>query len=657
MMFMNAELDRNRSGYRLHFLYAVYLRGAAKIDKFPLWLLLLVAAILVMPLKGVDTTPDGAWYTANAMSLYKGFGFVEADHVTANIARGPAFPALIALFLALFGESIQAALWVVRAFFAANVLLVYFTGKALYNRYVGLMASLLVLTSFGLNEWSSYILSDSVVAFFINLFFILIFMAFSKKSVILGIISSIVLIIGILTKQNALIAVVFPLVTFVVFAGYRNLRSLAVLFACYVIFIFGIVAWSVRTSMINGQFLLLDRSTTAIMTGKLLQMNQLIKSSRILQEYGDLLYVFYKDEVSANFFYSSLLLVSWIVLLSFGMFKRKKEDILLVIATMSYIAYFLWGYAKELRGRYGMYLLLYIILARFLLAIVQRIMTWLPEYVGGVRRGVLTKTASLALIFLVVGAQIPGEQNRMLSLWRGQGVAPTDGGPYLYGMRFLRGTGDWTTGGWHNILVEQAGTWIQQNIPAPATIASDWVWQNSLYFCAGGEYPFVFLPGAFDSNDIYTLKAQAQQQGQDLLLARPLFIWPLAANGVSVFDEQSLLTGIQRQAIDYIVLTPANNFLSLYLDKHPAFTRLTSIGQGEIKIYKVDRDRLQALANFQLMASDSLAEFLQNMREKRPAEAERLATTILRETLGLSEEQSSALYRGKLPTFQLNKVY
>lgn len=624
---------------------------ATKSDRFPLWLLLLVAAILVMPLKGVDTTPDSAWYTANALSLYKGFGFVEADHVTANIARGPAFPAFIALFLALFGESVQSALWVVRVFFVADVLLVYFTGKILYNKYVGLMASLLVLTSFGLNEWSSYILSDVVVAFFINLFFISIFLAFSKKSVVVGIIASIILVIGILTKQNALISIPFPLVAFVVFSGYKSWQSLAVLCASYAIFVLGIVGWSVRTSMIQGEFLLLDRSTTLIISAKLMQISQLIQSSKILQEYGGLLYGFYKDEISANFFYSSVFLLSWVVLLIIGVFKRKKQDLLLVIATIPYIAYFLWGYAKELRGRYGMYLLLYIIMARFLLAIVQRIMAWLPEHVGRVRRDVLTRAASLVSIALVVVAQIPGEQNRMLNLWRGQGVAPTDGGSYLFGMRFLRGAGEWTMAGWHNILVEQAGIWIRQNIPAPATIASGWLWQNSLYFCAGGEYPFVFLPGTFDSNDIYLLKAQAQQQGQDWLLTRPLLIWPSNANGVNIFDEESLLAGIQRRAIDYIVLTPVDNFLSLYLDAHPAFTRVTSIGQGEIKIYRVDRARLQPSADFPLIAGASLAKFLQDMKEKRPAEAERLDSMILKGTLGLSEEQIGALYRGELPTF------
>ena len=175
-----------------------------------LGLILLAMGLILFPLQEVSTGPDAAWYIANALNIYQGRGYVDTDW-TPVLNRGPVFPLLIAASFTLFGPSVLHAIWVVRVFFVLSIVLVYLLGLKFYGKWPGLIAALLVLSSYQINRYASYVLVDVVLPFFILLFIYLLSWAFERKTVRWFLASGVVLGIAFLVKEMAIVFAPIPL--------------------------------------------------------------------------------------------------------------------------------------------------------------------------------------------------------------------------------------------------------------------------------------------------------------------------------------------------------------------------------------------------------------------------------------------------------------
>ena len=158
---------------------------------------------MLLPVDKINLTSDGAWYSDIGLNLYHGHGLTDIDH--SPVITRPLFPVLLAFSFSLFGPSTTSAFATVRVFYILIPLLVYLLGKTLFNRYAGLIASLFVLTSYSLNEWSTLIHLDYILPFFLLLFIELCIVAFNKSNFLLFAASGLVLGLSYLLKEISIL--------------------------------------------------------------------------------------------------------------------------------------------------------------------------------------------------------------------------------------------------------------------------------------------------------------------------------------------------------------------------------------------------------------------------------------------------------------------
>ncbi len=212
--------------------------------------LLLVTGILLFPLKGVVPSPDSSWYLKNALRLYNDFSYENL------MIRRPLFPFLISLSFHFFEKSIESAFWVVRLFFVLNIVLSYFVGLKLYNRSTGIAFSLLLLTSFVINQWSSYLLVDVIIPFFIFLYILTLHQAFENENRLFFVLSGLIMGLAFLVKGVFSILFLFFSVFLLLIKKYRTWNQVKNILYVYGSMILVLSPWLGYCIMHNDFFVL-----------------------------------------------------------------------------------------------------------------------------------------------------------------------------------------------------------------------------------------------------------------------------------------------------------------------------------------------------------------------------------------------------------------
>ncbi len=132
-----------------------------------------VLSAMIVPIVGTDVTGNSAGYLIQARQISAGEAGGNTLESRGAMARGPMFPLLLALGFRAGPPTVQTAVTVTRIFFAASVLLTYAVARMLGGRAAGVVAALLVLTSFGLNQIATYIDTDTVLPAFMLGFLLL----------------------------------------------------------------------------------------------------------------------------------------------------------------------------------------------------------------------------------------------------------------------------------------------------------------------------------------------------------------------------------------------------------------------------------------------------------------------------------------------------
>jgi hypothetical protein len=606
------------------------------LKKIPLWLLPLLLSLLFFQVMGVKTSPDSAWYVVKGLNLYHGLGYVNADW-RPDVGRGPIFPGLIALSFSIFGVSLQSALWVNRLFFVLNTVLVYATGATLFNRTTGLMASLLVATSFVIHKWSSFILVDNVVPFFILLAHLLLFIAFERKSNLYFGLAGASLGIGFLTKEITVLFLPLPALLWLLIPAYRTRR------AWWGIFIF----WGIVLATISSWFMYVY----AYGDGSDPTVDRAMRQSSALfspvegdiddrswlwemwfKEVGGWISNYYRALLERNFVLAPLIVLAWGYISFRAIVKRSRAEIVLLSSLVLFSPLIILQGRTDLRTGQSFYvfLLCYLILARLL---------W-PPAIGG-RKGLQVISGSLLL--LVIAAQIWLGDRALIQIIRGQASE-------IYAISF--GRNEWQVSGEHE-TVREAGEWLRENSKPGEAILMDGKWSNALYFYLNARQPIHRI--SYISSNVHVNAHQPIQQKyyfaapEDIYFFKQypmspiLFVWSqrdrtdpsYRKSWLNALSEPEFLTQIQALRIKYVVVNQHLNFFSLYLEANSDFEAMKQFNDGAIKIFKV-RENVGP-SEFPTHFEPSAFMYLRRSAGETPALYERLVNDYIVKVLGIDK--------------------
>ncbi len=131
----------------------------------------------------------------------------------------PGFILLLGGIFKALGPTIWSATVLIRFFFLANVVLVFYITKYLLNKQAAFAASLALLTSFYLSFLSHRVLLDNIHPFFVLLAIFLSIVAIDRHSDKLAIVAGIVYIYAYLVKSTTLLFMPFPILLVLLWDG------------------------------------------------------------------------------------------------------------------------------------------------------------------------------------------------------------------------------------------------------------------------------------------------------------------------------------------------------------------------------------------------------------------------------------------------------
>ena len=363
--------------------------------RFPLWVFPIAVSLLFFQLRGVVVSPDANSYLVWGLNLSQGLGYVDANWDPVTL-RGPVFAGMIAGSFWLFGVSVNSALWVVRLFFVLNVGLVYAMGARFFGRATGLVASLLVLTSLSIHRWSSLVLQDNILAFFILLSHLLLFMAFDrnkhplekKRPLYFGL-AGFSLGVAVLCKPIAWLFLVLPALLWIVIPAYRagnSWRGLLLFWGAALVLLLpwfvhadsvaGPGSYGTFTQIIDyGKGLVLTPVYTSALDAPAVEGAASSQSAQasvllhLLSKIWSWLGNYYRGHFEYRFALAPLILLAWgYVAFRAIRFRQARAEKLLVISLLLFSPLMLWMGTINAPDRYSFHLWLMscLVLARLL---------------------------------------------------------------------------------------------------------------------------------------------------------------------------------------------------------------------------------------------------------------------------------------------------
>jgi hypothetical protein len=211
------------------------------IKTIPLWIYLILIGFITFYTTEIKVASDMIWYMNSAlnMSLDKGYMSMDGSLI---LDRGPLFPYLISLSYKLLDITPWSAYWVVRLFCILNPLIVYFLGSRLFGKWVGFVSSIFILSSYSVGFWS-YRHVDAVWPFFVILGSYCVFIGFENRKRKYSVLSGICLGLAFLTSEISLVFISIPVLMFLCIEEYRQKDLISALIINVLITILVVSPW------------------------------------------------------------------------------------------------------------------------------------------------------------------------------------------------------------------------------------------------------------------------------------------------------------------------------------------------------------------------------------------------------------------------------
>jgi hypothetical protein len=576
-------------------------------ERFSLGLVCLLIVIffsgLLLPREGVDTSGNSGKILNKALLMYSG-------ELPPKLNRGPVFPLVIALSYKLFGISVFSAFFVTRFFYSLCGIIIFLLGRRLFDPWVGMTASLLYLFSYGINDISSMIDTDTTVPCLIIFSIYLCFRAFQEQKRTYSIASGLVLGIAFLTKEIALIMVPLPVFYALFVPQFRRKRYLVILSGLLISFVVTILPWVILVYLKSGNPL---QILGFIRPEALAQLNRGGTYSGFILKYFSnpfaFLMNFFEAYIKPKFALYPLFLASWAWIVVHYFRRWKREDLVLLLSGLLFLPIIVaLGKHYSRLGQAGVfYCITYLVVARF-------VMYWI-DYLK--KRSVHTQSeeypwhlVKIACVTALLMIQIffPGKDSYDY-LFKGNTWANSFWLSKEFGI-----------GGRHNRFIQEASEWIKAHAKMDDVVLIGKSDYNAVEFFTSMKYETHPL-------DLYHRVGYLRDEVEKGSYNRGdkiLFIFPhqrFASDSVRhqivyLFFEKDLLNSLTRVRANYLVVSLKEGILTLYLDK--ALWAERAFRNDHAAIYRINVKEVMPLADFGYITSSRFKRRLSVFKAKYP---------------------------------------
>jgi hypothetical protein len=602
---------------------------------------------MLFSLNSLSTSPDSAAYLNAAFDI--------VNHKPTNqlspglFERRPLFPILIASSFWLFGISIRNALLITRLFFLLNTMSVFFIGKRLFNKWVGLFASLFLLTSLAYNEWSSLLLIDNILPFFLIWYFFFIYLGMEKGSIKYFILAALLLMSSLFLKEGTIAFIYFPffsiIFTIVFTRDFRAKKALKLLTVTVIVLFIAYVLWASAIFLISGH---VYSPLGAAVNLKHIKISKILTDNvsiiyMLSDKGGNLsvlnlfnnLYNFYIKFISSNF----PILIEFLFLLGWGFslyrtFRKNMPDILLSMFFLMSIPIMAFVGNPASPGRFGdvLFLLCFssLVIGKLIYEIIKKILL-ASKNIEILKPKFISPILVALIIILIFGTQISQSWD-------------------FYRTRVSLFTGNWgfTVDFFHNSAVENMSIWISNNVLENSKILTSVWWGESFYFLTKGKYPLSLLKISSHKGPNYFFN-------RDKLLFFDYRQDFHSLNFQSI-REEDLLYSLKKTSAQYILITSPDNSLLNYLDDNDYFKKLHEIqmypNPGWIKLYKVLD--IKPKTGYQGVINRGMMNWLKNLNQADKNGFDEIKEKILKKGLSWSDEDIERRIIRERPSHFLN---
>lgn len=124
-------------------------------------------------------------------------------------------------------------------------------------------------------------------------------------------------------------------------------------------------------------------------------------------------------------------------------------------------------------------------------------------------------------------------------------------------------------------------------------------------------------------------------------------------------SEPNLLEEIEKNRIDYVIVSERRNFLSKYFDANPGFNKLAQFYEGRLKVYDVLNT--DPLTDLKTCITRRTSQFLINLKEKDRNRYLWFKNQLIQKNLGWGEDEMRMIeernYSGDYEEVILYKIY
>lgn len=635
---------------------------------------LFITLFFVLPARGIPVSPDGAWYSGLALNLYQYRGFIDLDGTP--LFQRPLFPALLASFFYIFGPNPTSSLILLRLFYVLTSLLVTLFARSLYGNATACVAGLLVISSYALNEWSTWVHLDPILPSFLLLFLLLFYLALQRINIILYILSGIVLGLALLIKETALLFFALPLLALIFGLADQPRRYLSrAILSTWLGALIAVVPWIWYTLSRGGsiwQFVgytprwaantlltvsAIEQRAVTRETSAMAWQVWLTQSENILTA----LPTYYEWHLMPNFVIAPLLVVSFVVLCCASIRKIVGSTFLQeTVHANQYLALAIIAFLPMiiLQGVAGFRSPQSIILFQLLMIGSAWFVTLPIRWWQHRQRGSVTPTGWQHGL-RVAGAGVAIVPALALITWQSCCDRPLKMTHHLQNFNSVAALTSRTPTNIHTVR-SPSPWWSTADMIRSSRAFAEWADENGLppdqnilthdnhhrylNLFTDGEHRYFRIPSLRDASQGSTL----QPQTKHLILlttSQPNPTLWRNAREQNATDYQNLLAYTQAQLVDtikaqqisYVAVGFPHKWLASYFLSHPDFRKVAEFEYGTLHLFEVRNPDPQPI-NFPAMIDQSAARWLQAVQQAQPERYQRLTEQLFAAQLGWTDE-------------------
>jgi len=637
------------------------------INKIPIWALLLLIGFITFSTSSIRIPSDMMSYMNIGLNIFKGSGYLNTD-LSFALLRGPIFPFLIALSYYLFGISAQSAFFVVRIFCILNPILLYFIGKKFYGKWVGLVASLFVLTSYSMN-FAAYRHIDVVIPFFIILYIFLTFHAFEKNNLYLFTLSGITLAVAYLTKETAIPFFILPFLMIAFIKDYRDRKKIFGALILIFSLVFVISIWIFYAYILSGKLSLFSGALQATPKEEWLfpsinRKNIVLILYYAIKNYLVGLFYYYKYSIQPNFSIAVVFLFAWSFTL-ISAIKGSKADKIMILLFLLFSPLISFLGRNNFRLGQGLLILLlsYLVTANFLIVLGGSTLKKFGHlfFKGQKLNKIILQIGIVILVGIIIYIQVMAGNARNINFLKDSIFIKKSFGKKAE----VRGS--------FNQFISDPSRWISQNVPKGSKFMCDQLVKGRiLFFHTLGDYPIFNLPiiwvykfseagMSFQLKGSYLSSRKSFRKNDEKIIFISSYRKTASdqKNHFYILKESDLLTEIKNEKIKYIIISFQRNFLSRYFDANSGFIKIAEFYGGRVKIYKVKN--IIPIKDFKTLITRKASIFLNDLKEKDHKRYIWFRNEIFQNILGWDEDKLRMLeerdYGESFEEVRANKIY